>query len=157
MVYLSKKNNELIFGATKLILTSSSTWKEDISSIHLLDAKAHTQVYFNNYTNDFYFFSYNDIKDFQCRVLKTTVSSSDYANLDHVTILTHNETPLEFIEEAELIKIDILENTKYAYYTVYQNISNITYHGILDLEKILLFITLIMKLKYLFIIIMTLC
>lgn len=64
---------------------------------------------------------------------------------------------MEFIEEAELIKIDILENTKYAYYTVYQNISNITYHGILDLEKILLFITLIMKLKYLFIIIMTLC
>ena len=50
----------------------------------------------------------NDIKDFQCGVSKTTVSSSDYANLDHVTILTHNETPFEFIEEAELIKIDIL-------------------------------------------------
>lgn len=64
---------------------------------------------------------------------------------------------LNLLKKAELIKIDILEDTKYAYYTVYQNISNITYHGILDLEKILLFITLIMKLKYLFIIIMTLC
>ena len=135
MAYLAKRNNKLIIGSRYLVLKSDCKGSYEHDYINITDAKAYTQAYFNNYTNDFYYFTYNNINDFECGVSTSTVSSSDYTNLEPVSVKRNIESPFEFIEEAEIREINILLNTKYAYYTICNTKNETIYHGILDLEK----------------------
>ena len=106
-------------------------------SINLIEAKKYYQAYFKNYSNDFYFYTYNNISDFISGY--STVSTEDYSNIGSVKYHINNNTPFEFLEEAEIKEIDFLLYNKYLYYTINNTKTGETYHGLYDvkLDKIM--------------------
>ena len=107
--------------------------RTDISK-ELIPIKSHSQAYFSNYSNDFYYFTYNDISDFSSGYSTSTFGSNIYYSLDPISVQNNFTTPFEFLNEVEIKEINFLLYTNYAYYTIYDTVTQKTYHGILDVK-----------------------
>ena len=106
----------------------------------LLPIKKYTQAYFhvNHNDNNFYYFTYNDIHDFTSGYsTKSIVTSSnedtDYSQINDLTFFNNEKSPFEFQNEVEIIQMENIYNYRYVYYTILDKVTNITYHGLLDI------------------------
>ena len=81
-------------------------------SSHIIQFLNNTQVYFdnNNYNNYLYFFTYNDIYDFNCGY---GILNSDNSLINEKYIF---QSSFEFIEDMEIIETNFIQMTKYVYY-----------------------------------------
>ena len=81
--------------------------------------------------------TYNNISDFLSGY--SLITTSDYNEIGNVTFHINEESPFEFFEELEIREMNFLLYNKYIYYIIYNNQTNITYHGIFDvtLNKIM--------------------
>ena len=127
---LGKKDNYIQFFSTKFILEGDNRGKDTESNKTLIEAKSHSQGYFNNFTNDFYYITYNNISDFNSGFSTSTVSS--YNVIDRVAVSNNYNSPFEFLDEVEIKEMHFLLYTNYVYYSIYNKISRKTYHGILN-------------------------
>ena len=73
----------------------------------LILAKAYTQGYFSNYSNYFYFITYNDISDFTSGY---STNEKGYPNLydADVSVTINNLSPFEFSDEVEIKEMKFL-------------------------------------------------
>lgn len=85
----------------------------------------------NNYEN-FFIFTYSTISDF----------TSEYGNItNHGNYLSigqikkFSESPLEFLDDVEIEKMNFIDNNKYIYYSIFNKNLNKRYHGIMDIMK----------------------
>ena len=103
---------------------------------NLIQAKAYTQAYFKNYSDEFYFYTYNDISDFTSGY--STVTTDDYGNIGNVQIHT-NKSPFDFVDDAHILEMDFVLYNKYIYYTINNTKTGEIYHGLYDvkLDKIM--------------------
>ena len=101
-------------------------------SINLTEAKKYTQAYFNNYSDEFYFYTYNSISDFISGY--SNVTTSDYTNLDNVQFHINSKSPFEFLDEAEIIDMNFLLYSEYIYYTINNTKTGEIYHGLYDIK-----------------------
>ena len=135
---LVKKDNNLRLIGTKLNLNlfSSSQNIEDYKDLFKL--KKNTRAYFHvyDYNNDFYYFTYNNIFDFlsgySTKSIPTT-DSPDYNDISQVTFVNNEKSPFEFLNEVEILQMENMFNYKYVYYKIKDKVTNIIYHGILDI------------------------
>ena len=132
---LIKRNKQIQFLGTKYRLSDSNNiGREKDSFKSLIDAKTYSQGYFNNYTNDFYYITYNNISDFTCGYSTSTVSGSDYYSISGVSVSNNVDTPFEFIDDVEIEEMKFLLYTNYVYYTLKILNTDKKYHGILDVK-----------------------
>ena len=82
-------------------------------SIDLIQTKRYTQAYFNNITNEFYFYTYNDISDFTSGY--STITTNDYGNIGNVQIHINNKSPFDFVDDAHILEMDFVLYNKYIY------------------------------------------
>jgi len=103
----------------------------------LIETKTYTQAYFKNYSDEFYFMTYNNASDFTSGY--SNVTTSDYKSIGGVQVHINKESPFEFIDDVEIKEMNFLLYNKYIYYAIYNPQTNITYHGIYDvvLNKIM--------------------
>ena len=106
-------------------------------SIDLIEAKKYTQAYFKNYSDEFYFYTYNDLSDFTSGYSTTT--TSDYTSIGNVAFHINSNSPFEFVDEAQIIDMNFLLYNKYIYYSINNTKTGEIYHGIYDvkLDKIM--------------------
>ena len=83
-------NDELVY----VIGSSASP-----SSINLIKSKTYSQAYFKNYSDIFYFMTYNNVSDFISGYSNST--TSDYHNIGGVQVKIISEFPFEFLDEIE--------------------------------------------------------
>ena len=109
----------------------------------LLKIKNNTRAYFHvyQYNNDFYYFTYNDIYDFSSGYSTKSIpvptkddENPDYSDIADITFKNNERNPLEFFNDAVILKMEILLNNKYAYYIIMEKSTNKIYHGILDIK-----------------------
>ena len=131
-------DNYLILRGSSLIMNSNNNKvidKADIGkTLKLTKAKNYSQAYFTSDYN-FYYFTYNDVSDFLGGYSTRGVSSTDYSDITNVDKINHKFSPLEFLHEVEIRKINIIPGTKYAYYEIYDKNSEKTYHGFMDIRQ----------------------
>jgi hypothetical protein len=96
----------------------------------LIETKNYTQAYFKNYSDEFYFMTYNNASDFTSGY--SNVTTSDYKSIGGVQVHINKESPFEFIDDVEIKEMNFLLYNKYIYYAIYNPQTNITYHGIYD-------------------------
>ena len=92
-------------------------------------SETQSQAFFDEYNDTrIFFYSYTDISQFFCgnAILNHGLLDKEYANPFNII----NE---EIRSEYEIKNINIIQGTKYAYYTIKNNISDIYYYGIVDL------------------------
>jgi hypothetical protein len=81
-------STELTFPYGKDVSRSTDKNKE------LIAIKSHSQAKFSESSNDFYYFTYNDISDFSCGYSTRTVSGTNYYSTD-VDVKNNYTTPFE--------------------------------------------------------------
>ena len=132
---LIKYENKIQFVGTEYGLKlRSNIWRNQDKYKSLTDAKEYSQGYFNNYTNDFYYITYNSISDFISGYSTKTVEGSNYYTND-VEVTNNEKSPFEFINNVEIEEMKFLLYTHYVYYTIKDNTEiDKKFHGILNVK-----------------------
>ena len=130
---LIKLDNNINFFASKYNFGDSITRSDD-ENRNLTSAKTYTQGYFNNYTNHFYFITYNDNSDFVSGYSNVTNEGSDLYTTSKIQIKLNENSPFEFSDEVEIKEMKFLLYTHYVYYSIYNKKTTKTYHGVLNVK-----------------------
>ena len=114
-----KKDKYIQFVGTEYILNKNNHPRNGFmlqEKIKILTkAKKYSQANFLSDTNDFYYFTYNNIYDFSSGFSTKTVVGQNYFTND-VEVENNYNSPFEFIDEVEIKKMKIIPYTKYVYY-----------------------------------------
>ena len=132
MCAIVKHEDYIQFVGTQYILNYGKPSRSPNKIKNLIQAKEYSKAIFNNYTNDFYYFTYNNASDFSSGFSNKTVNSSNYYTND-VEVNNNLNTPFEFIDAVEIKEMKFLWYTKYVYYSIYNVKEKKTYHGVLDI------------------------
>ena len=101
-------------------------------------AKQYTQAYFDN-NHYFYYFTYNDASDFESGYSTNYINfSSDtvYASsASNPGVVKKTDTPLTFVDNVEIQKMQLISGTKYAYYKIFNKDKYTYYYGLIDLTQ----------------------
>ena len=101
-------------------------------SINLTSAKKYSQAFFKNDSDEFYFFTYNNVSDFISGY--SSVTTNDYSNIGNVRSEINQESPFEFVDEAKIIEMNFLLYNKYIYYAINNTKTGEIYHGLYDVK-----------------------
>ena len=94
-----------------------------------LDEKLdYTYGYFNHTTKKFYWISASKTNYYR------SGHSIEGITKDNIKIIKNNTSPLKFLQNVTINKIEIIRNTRFAYYEVISKDDNDKYFGIIDLE-----------------------
>ena len=100
----------------------------------LIEAKKYSQAYFTS-DHNFHYFTYNDESDFLGGYSTVGITNSNYSIIDGVSIKNHNYSPIEFLNEVKINKINFIPGTQYAYYNISDLNTNKIYYGIMDIKE----------------------
>ena len=133
--YIIKQNEYIRLTGAKLYINIDGIFHNDCGGSNLItEAKKYSRGCFENDYDHFYFFTYTNVSDFTCVYFDSSVSI-DYLNVGQYSTIKHPESPLEFFDEVEIKEMKFIGNYKYVYYTIYNKISALMYHGIIDIKK----------------------
>jgi hypothetical protein len=135
---LVKKDNYLQIVATKYDFYKTNQQNIYTNNKKLIPIKQYTQAYFNNFhfNNSFFYFTYNTIHDFTSGYSTVSVNNEefvDYSKIDNVQWKNNLESPFEFADEVEIQEMKIMFNNNFVYYIIKNKVTNVLYHGILDI------------------------
>ena len=111
---------------------------EESQTVNISTIKTYTQAYYSNYTNSFYFITYDDIYNFTSGYV---ISDSNDKTINNFywakNIIVNNlSTPFEFIDkEMEIEEMNIMLYNRFVYYKIKDKNNGIIYHGVLDLIR----------------------
>ena len=131
MASIIKLNNNLVLKGSKLYNSQGINITDEGTKI-ITDAKKYSQVVFQNYSQNFYFFTYNNVSDFTCGYTSQYANSSNYHNVTKYTFVKYSESPLIFEGNVEILEMNFSLYNKYAFYKIYNKDKNITYTGVID-------------------------
>ena len=80
---------------------------EDMSK-ELIPIKAHSQAYFSDSSNDFYYFTYDDVSNFSSGYSTSTYGSNIDYTVDPVSVSNNFTTPFEFLNEVEIKEMNFI-------------------------------------------------
>ena len=92
----------------------------------------YTQAYFDNYTNSFYYITYDNVDNFLSGYVITTNTDRKVNGYDWAKVTHNNITPFEFIDEVEIEEMNFMLYNKFVYYKIKDKNNNKIYHGVLD-------------------------
>ena len=123
------------FVGTEYILRSGDNNPERSTDKNktLIKEKKYSQAVFENSTNHFYYFTYNNVSDFSSGFSIKTVLFFDYYHSDNVEVNNNYTSPFEFVDQVEIKEMKFLYYSKYVYYSIYSNKTLKAYHGVLDI------------------------
>ena len=100
----------------------------------LIDSKStYTHAYFNKTTNFFYWMTSNGTDNFRSGYSTQPIYVT--SNYDSISLVINEDTPFFFANDVTIKKLDMIRNTRFAYYEVlYNQEENIIYRGIIDIE-----------------------
>ena len=136
MMAFLKDGNYLRLGALKIYLKNDVQQKSNVNSLstkHQFELKTYSEGFFRNYTDLFYFMTYNNISDFTTAF--TTDVASDYSEIDTMEMKTNSLPDFEFLEDdVEIEKMRFMLNSKFLYYIFKEKNSEKRYYGIFDIQ-----------------------
>ena len=100
---LIKMNNSIVFFASEYIFSADgSISRSPDKNLTITRAKTYTQGYFNNYTNHFYFITYNDASDFVSGFSTVANEGSNLYTTSSIRVTLNDKSPFEFSDEVEI-------------------------------------------------------
>ena len=133
----SLDNNLLLVGGGLVMNSDLNEYKVDKvdkSTLNLTKAKNYSQAYFTSDYN-FYYFSYNDVSDFLGGYSTSGVNPNKFSDISTVHIKNHEFSPIEFLNQVQIKKINFIPGTQYAYYEIKDLNTKNVYHGFMDIKQ----------------------
>ena len=132
MATLLFDDKNILLRGILMTINNETFSRNDQGSNLLIEAKSYIQAYFNNFNYNFYFMTYNNISDFIIGYYNQT-ENFDFNDLEKIIPTIKNVSFLQFLDNVTITKMNFIRGTKYIYYEIYNNIKNITYHGLIDI------------------------
>ena len=134
IVHISKKDDNIVIFGRKLILKTDATVEINGGQARsICKALTHTQAFFFSNNDIFYYITYNETH------LKSGYSDVEamgsYSDLNNYGCYHNSESPFSFVDNIEIKSVNLIRDTQYAYYEIYNKDKNITYHGLIDIKK----------------------
>lgn len=130
---LHYKNEELYLEKIKIIIDviNNKISYNSIKAEKLDTYRDFTHAYFNSKKNKFYWISVSKNNDYSSGYSTGEVSID--SDLDQVNIEKFTDSPLNFLKNIQISKMDMIRNTRFVYYEVISNEDNKKYYGIIDI------------------------
>ena len=125
------KDNSLILHDTIMTIKGheNGVWSNPQKTKNLFENFGTSYGYFNNNDSNFYFFTYNDT------YLKTGYyDKSTTIDLEYIDVEKYEDSPLDFLYDFTIQKINNIRNTKYIFYEIYNNKTEKKYYGFFDIK-----------------------
>ena len=132
-------NGNLVLLGSSLIMNTATTDKK-FDKVNtggtkvLIEAKDFSQAYFTS-DKKVHFFTYSDVSNFLGGYSTSGVDFDDYSNINNIEVINHNFSPIEFLDEVEINKINFIPGTQYAYYEINDLNTKKTDHGFMDIKQ----------------------
>ena len=143
---LKKDDNNLILEGNKLMFDSVDfrlSFGGMTNLMQIIQMKNNTQAYFDE-KNNIYYFSYNNIFDFNCGYIINKFNLSDGSELSCADseYYRYSENPFSVFDSnnnIQIKEINFIAGTNLVYYNIYYTDNNKHYYGLIDvkLNKIL--------------------
>ena len=134
---LLKSNNDLILSELKFYVYENELFDfESISSRNIANLKTNISAYFHhhNESNHFYWMTYNDALDFDSGYYIGDEKLT-HENLNTINIINNlDNSPFDYIEKITFKEIKLIPYTRYAYYKIYNENTDETYYGMIDIS-----------------------
>ena len=132
MVYIAKDWGYLKVFGMKLVLKSDDVHKmTGGQSRQLCKALTHTQAFFLENSDSFYYITYNETY-FESGYSSSTISS--WVDLTGFSYTHNSNSPFYFVDNIEIKEVNLIHNSQYAYYEIYNINTGKTYHGLIDIK-----------------------
>ena len=90
-------------------------------------------LYFDNYTNVFYWMKFNNVNDFKSGYLTIKIPAEGN-EVSELGLENNEDSPFNCVNEVEIKKLKFIRNTKFAYYELIDKKNNsIIYHGMINI------------------------
>ena len=139
---LLKDGNDLKLSASALTMNwgDHNVNKQDPGGTNFITtAKTYTQACFDkDDSNKFYYFTYNDISDFNSGYYEISIDASNYNNGNGISITRsqqNNNSPFSFIDNTEIDEMKMIKGTKFVYYKIHNTDKNTYYYGLFDIKE----------------------
>ena len=138
MPLMKNGNDFALIGKVIYLKTDSKNQytPQESQNLVIYKIKKYTQAYYSNFTNSFYFITYDDIYNFVSGYVITDNTDKTVNNFNWANSLTINNksTPFEFIEkDFEIEQMNIMLYNRFVYYKISDKNSEKIYHGVLDI------------------------
>ena len=131
MAALTFANSQIYFNFFGTILSEYTSYNQLIQNQLLDDKLEYTNAYFNNNTKKFYWMTYNSIDYYRGGYSVDTIDVDNPKN--NINIKGYTTSPFDnFFINAKLNKMEMIRDSKYAYYEIQENENS--YRGIVDIE-----------------------
>ena len=144
---IQKNNNQLNFYGSILTMNKNDgnvRSQAPAGTYSIIDTKKYTNAYFYFDNNDnkynLYYFTYNDISDFQSGFYQATITTSNndynYNNnpISFSSVKQNTNSPLSFTDNVEIIEMKFIKKTSCIYYKLYNLDKNTYYYGLIDIK-----------------------
>ena len=115
-----------------LVLKSDSFNMNGGPEKYMCKTMKNTQAFFLKDSDIFYFITYDET-NFESGY-STTSSIDSYTELSNFAFVHNSESPFQFVDNIEIKEVNLIRNSQYAYYEVYNKDKDITYHGLIDIK-----------------------
>ena len=136
MMHIGSEGGYLKMFGRNLILKTSNNENVDINGDVYKDickALSKTQAFFFRENDIFYYITYNETH--LESGYSTVTSMGSYLNLNNFARIHNDKSPFQFVDNIEIKEVNLIRNTQYAYYEIYNKDKKITYHGLLDIKE----------------------
>ena len=136
IIYLGNKGGTLKLISQKMVLKSGVNENVNVNGgggeKEICQTKTNTQAYFYDENDMFYYITYDDT-NFESGY-STSTDIGGYISLSYFGIKKNEKSPFSFVDNIEIKEINLIKNSQYAYYEIYNKDKDITYHGLIDIK-----------------------
>lgn len=135
MISLTFRDSKILLKTVHMTIDDQTNTNYNGGDEVILDyQKDFASTYFNHETDKFYWISSSALNNYSSGY--STESVNAYTTVTNFNSFKINMTsPLQFLKNVKINKLDMIRNTRFAYYEVTSNEDNTKYHGIIDIEK----------------------
>ena len=117
----------------KLVLKSGSTDMNGGTEKDICHSLKHTKACFSSTNDSFYYITYNETH-LESGYSEVT-SMGNYHDLNNFARNHISKSPFSFVDNIEIQSVNLIRDTPYAYYEIYNKDKDITYHGLIDIKN----------------------
>ena len=130
---LIKKSGYLTLNGGKIKFSNNMEYTS-CGNLNIIQMKNHTQAIFQNFSDNFFFFTYNNVSDFISGYSTEQPGEDEYNNVSKYSFVINDESPFEFLGNVEILEMQFSSGNQYVSYKIYDKENYINYTGIIDIK-----------------------
>ena len=133
IMYIGSDYGYMKMYGRNLVLKTDSTDMNGGPEKDICNALKHTKACFSSSNDSFYYVTYNET--YLESGYSEVSSMGSYLQLTNFGRNHNSKSPFSFVDNIEIKSVNLIRDTTYAYYEIYNKDKDIKYHGLIDIKN----------------------